>query len=335
MSHSAHQDHSSKPIGEGIEDVVIIGSGPAGHTAAIYAARANLAPLMFEGFMAGGVAAGGQLTTTTDVENFPGFPDGIDGTQLTEKFRAQSRRFGTRIVTETVDRVDLSHRPFRIRTVSHDVRARTLIIATGATARRLAIPGEERLWQMGISACAVCDGALPIYRDKVLVVVGGGDTAVEEASHLTKFGSKVIVVHRRDKLRASRIMQKRLFDNPKVEMIWDSVVEEAVGERALTGVRLRNLKSDHHRTVHCGGLFYAIGHEPNTSFLERQLALDETGYIVTKPGTTQTSVAGVFAAGDVQDRQWRQAVTAAGTGCMSALEAERFLVEHADAASTK
>jgi len=329
MSHSTHAHPAhARPIGEGIEDVVIIGSGPAGHTAAIYAARANLAPLMFEGFMAGGVAAGGQLTTTTDVENFPGFPDGIDGTRLTEHFRAQSARFGTRIVTETVERVDLGQRPFTLRTLSHEVRARTLIIATGATARRLAIPGEERLWQGGgISACAVCDGALPIYRDKVLMVIGGGDTAVEEASHLTKFGRKVIVVHRRDKLRASQIMQKRLLENPKVEMIWDSVADEAVGDKALTGVRVRNLKTGHSHVVHAGGLFYAIGHEPNTTFLERQVQLDEQGYIVTRPGTTQTSVAGVFAAGDVQDKHWRQAITAAGTGCMAALEVERFLVE--------
>ncbi len=330
MTHSAHSDHSNRPVGEGIEDVVIIGSGPAGHTAAIYAARANLAPVMLEGFMAGGIAAGGQLTTTTDVENFPGFPEGIDGTKLTEQFRKQSLRFGTRIVTETVDRVDFSRRPFRLRTISHEIAARTVIIATGATARRLGIPGEERLWQFGISACAVCDGALPIYRDKVLVVIGGGDTAAEEASHLTKFGSKVIVIHRRDKLRASRIMQKRLLENPKVEMMWDSVVEEALGDKGLTGLRVRNLKTDKSHVVHAGGLFYAIGHEPNTSFLERQLELDETGYIVTKPGTTETSVAGVFAAGDVQDKRWRQAVTAAGTGCMAALEAERFLVERAE-----
>jgi thioredoxin reductase (NADPH) len=327
MSHSS--SHAPKhAIGEQVESVVIIGSGPAGHTAAIYAARANLNPLMFEGFMAGGVAAGGQLTTTTDVENYPGFPDGIDGTKLTEHFRAQSERFGTRIVTETVERVELGHHPFRLRTISHEVQARTLIIATGATARRLAIAGEEKLWQRGISACAVCDGALPIYRDKVLMVVGGGDTAVEEASHLTKFGSKVVVVHRRDKLRASKIMQKRLLENPKVEMIWDSVVEEAVGDHVLTGVRVRNLKTERSHVVHAGGLFYAIGHVPNTSFLERQLELDDTGYIVTRPGTTQTSVRGVFAAGDVQDRQWRQAITAAGTGCMAALEAERYLVEH-------
>jgi thioredoxin reductase (NADPH) len=323
---SAHKPHHR--IGEKPEGVVIIGSGPAGHTAAIYAARANLQPLLFEGFMAGGVAAGGQLTTTTDVENFPGFPDGIDGTKLTEHFRAQSTRFGTRIVTETVERVELNRRPFRLWTISHEVEAHTLIIATGATARRLAIPGEERLWQLGISACAVCDGALPIYRDKVLMVIGGGDTAVEEASHLTKFGSKVIVVHRRDKLRASKIMQQRLLDNPKVKVMWDSIAEEAVGDKVLTGVRVRNLKTNHAQIVHAGGLFYAIGHVPNTAFLERQVELDDSGYVVTKPGTTQTSALGVFAAGDVQDRQWRQAVTAAGTGCMAALEAERYLAEH-------
>jgi thioredoxin reductase (NADPH) len=328
MSHSPTHKHPQHRIGEKPEQLIIIGSGPAGHTAAIYAARANLHPLMFEGFMAGGIAAGGQLTTTTDVENFPGFPEGIDGTRLTEHFRAQSERFGTRIVTETVDKIDLSVRPFRLRTISHEVEAHTVIIATGATARRLAIPGEEKLWQLGISACAVCDGALPIYRDKVLMVIGGGDTAVEEASHLTKFGSKVIVVHRRDTLRASKIMQQRLLENPKVKVMWDSIAEEAVGEKVLTGVRVRNLKTNHSQVVHAGGLFYAIGHVPNTSFLERQLELDDTGYIITKPGTTQTSIAGVFAAGDVQDRQWRQAVTAAGTGCMAALEAERYLVEH-------
>jgi thioredoxin reductase (NADPH) len=327
---SASSKHPRPISPDFVENVVIIGSGPAGHTAAIYAARANLEPLMFEGFMAGGVAAGGQLTTTTEVENFPGFPEGIDGTKLTEHFRAQSLRYGTRIVTETVERIDLSRRPFRLQTISHEVQAHTVIIATGATARRLAVPGEEKLWQLGISACAVCDGALPIYRDKVLMVVGGGDTAVEEASHLTKFGKKVIVVHRRDKLRASQIMQKRLFENPKVEVMWHSVVEEAVGDKVLTGVRVRNVQRDETQLIHCGGLFYAIGHVPNTSFLEKQVELDDVGYIVTKPGTTQTSVPGVFAAGDVQDKQWRQAITAAGTGCMAALEAERFLVEHGE-----
>jgi thioredoxin reductase (NADPH) len=315
---------------EKIERVVIIGSGPAGHTAAIYAARANLHPVMLEGDLAGGIAAGGQLTTTTEVENYPGFPEGIDGTRLMELMRAQSVRFGTRIFTETVERVDLSARPFKVVTPDRELHARTIILATGATAKRLSVKGEEKLWQAGISACAVCDGALPIYRGKPLVVVGGGDTAVEEATHLTKFGSRVYVVHRRHELRASKIMQQRLFANPKVTMVWDTEVEEALGDRVLTGVRMRHLKTGERNDVEAGGLFYAIGHVPNTAFLAGQVTLDETGYVVTKPGTTQTNVAGVFASGDVQDKVWRQAVTAAGTGCMAALEAERFLHEHGE-----
>lgn len=311
-----------------IENVVIIGSGPAGHTAAIYAARANLNPVMLEGFMAGGVAAGGQLTTTTEVENFPGFPEGIDGTHLTTYFRAQSARFGTRIFTETVDSVDLSGKPFVVRTSERELRARALIIATGATAKTLQIPGNEGFWQRGISACAVCDGALPMYRNQLLFVVGGGDTAAEEATHLARYGSKVFVVHRRDALRASKIMQKRLLTNPKIEMIWESEVVEAVGnEHRLTALKIRNLKTGEVRDVPAGGLFYAIGHVPNSAFLKGQLKTDEVGYIVTTPGTTRTSVPGVFAAGDVQDKYWRQAVTAAGTGCMAALEVERFLAE--------
>lgn len=310
-----------------VEKLVIVGSGPAGHTAAIYSARADLSPLMFEGFMAAGVAAGGQLTTTTDVENYPGFPQGIDGPEMMDLFRQQSLRFGTRIHTETVEKVDLSRRPFQITTSSGATLTETLIVATGATARRLGIPGEERFWQQGISACAVCDGALPIFRNKMLMVIGGGDTAVEEATHLTKFGVEVIVVHRRDTLRASKIMQQRLLSHPKIRMCWDSVAEEALGDDALKSVRIRNLKSNAVSVVEAEGLFYAIGHLPNTDFLDGQLELDDTGYIVTTPGTTQTSVEGVFASGDVQDKVWRQAVTAAGTGCMAALEAERFLVE--------
>jgi thioredoxin reductase (NADPH) len=310
-----------------IESVIIIGSGPAGHTAAIYAARANLQPLMFEGFMAGGVAAGGQLTTTTEVENFPGFPHGIEGPALMDNMRAQSLRFGTRIQTETVDAVDLSQRPFRLTVGSDTYLAQTLIIATGATAKRLFVEGEDRLWQAGISACAVCDGALPMFRNKVLVVIGGGDTAVEEASYLSKFASKVILVHRRDSLRASKIMQKRLFSNPKIEVLWNHVLVGAVGEKHLTGVRVKHTETGEEQLVEAGGLFYAIGHTPNTAFLQGQLETDAEGYILTKPGTTQTSVHGVFASGDVQDKQWRQAITAAGTGCMSALEAERFLSE--------
>jgi thioredoxin reductase (NADPH) len=310
------------------EKVVIIGSGPAGHTAAIYAARANLEPLMFEGFMAGGVAAGGQLTTTTEVENYPGFPDGVDGTKLMELMRAQSARFGTRIETETVESVDFSKRPFTVKTAEREVKAKTVIIATGATAKRLNLPGEDRLWQQGISACAVCDGALPIFRGKPLVVIGGGDTASEEANYLTKFGSKVYVVHRRGELRASKIMAQRLLDNPKVEMVWHSESVEAVGDKFLTGVKVKNVNTGADRLLEAAGLFYAIGHVPNTGFLGGQLKLDETGYVMTVPGTTQTSVPGVFACGDVQDKVWRQAVTAAGTGCMSALEAERFLHAH-------
>ena len=312
-----------------VEKLVIVGSGPAGHTAAIYSARADLSPLMFEGFMAGGVAAGGQLTTTNDVENYPGFPEGINGPEMMDLFRRQSLRFGTRILTETVEKVDLSRRPFRVTASSGETLTETLIVATGATARRLGIPGEELFWQQGISACAVCDGALPIFRNKVLMVIGGGDTAVEEATHLTKFGTEVIVVHRRDTLRASKIMQQRLLSHPKIRMRWDSVAEEALGDDALKSVRIRNVKSNETQVVEAEGLFYAIGHLPNTGFLDGQLELDDAGYVVTTPGTTRTSVEGVFAAGDVQDKVWRQAVTAAGTGCMAALEAERFLTEQA------
>lgn len=312
-----------------VEKLVIVGSGPAGHTAAIYSARADLSPLMFEGFMAGGVAAGGQLTTTNDVENYPGFPEGINGPEMMDLFRRQSVRFGTRILTETVEKVDLSRRPFRVTASSGETLTETLIVATGATARRLGIPGEELFWQQGISACAVCDGALPIFRNKVLMVIGGGDTAVEEATHLTKFGTEVIVVHRRDTLRASKIMRQRLLSHPKIRMRWDSVAEEALGDDALKSVRIRNVKSNETAVVEAEGLFYAIGHIPNTGFLDGQLELDDAGYIVTTPGTTRTSVEGVFAAGDVQDKVWRQAVTAAGTGCMAALEAERFLTDTA------
>jgi thioredoxin reductase (NADPH) len=307
-----------------MEQVVIIGSGPAGHTAAIYAARANLNPLMFEGFMAGGVAAGGQLTTTTDVENYPGFL-AIDGTELMNKMREQSMHCGTRIKTETIVKVDFSKRPFKLWTEDEMIEAQTVIIATGATAKRMHVPGEESLWQRGISACAVCDGALPLFRNQPLVVVGGGDTAVEEATHLTKFGSKVYLVHRRDSLRASKAMQQRAFNNPKLEMVWDTVLLDALGENELENVKLQNLKTGKESLLPAKGLFYAIGHTPNTSFLDGQLKMDESGYILTEPGSTRTSVRGVFAAGDVQDKRYRQAVTSAGTGCMAALDAEHFL----------
>lgn len=311
-----------------VHKLIIIGSGPAGHTAAIYAGRAKLEPLMFEGMLAGGVAAGGQLTTTTDVENFPGFPEGVSGPELMIKMREQSVKCGAVIRTETVEKVDLRKRPFTVFAEGKAYEAQALIIATGATAKRLHVPGEEKLWQRGISACAVCDGALPFFRNKPLIVIGGGDTAVEEATYLTKFGSKVYVVHRRDQLRASKAMQERLLNNPRIEMVWDSVLVEAVGDKAFTGVRIRNVKTGKETTLPAGGLFYAIGHVPNTQFLNGQIDLDQTGYIKTKPGTTQTNVPGVFAAGDVQDKVFRQAVTAAGTGCMAALEAEKFLTEH-------
>jgi len=308
--------------------IVIIGSGPAGHTAAIYAARANLQPLMYEGFMAGGIAAGGQLTTTTEVENFPGFPDGIDGTKLTQLFRAQSEKYGTIIKTQTVTKVDFHTYPFKIWTEEEEAEAEAVIIATGATAKRMNVKGEEIYWQKGISACAVCDGALPIFRNKPLAVVGGGDSAVEEATHLSKFGSKVYLIHRRDKLRASQIMQKRAMTHPKIEILWNSVVEEAIGNgQTLTKLLLKDTVNGSTRELEVSGLFYAIGHEPNTQIFKGFLNLDEQGYIITTPGTTKTNIPGVFAAGDVQDKIYRQAITAAGTGCMAALEAERWLAE--------
>ncbi len=311
---------------ESVEKVVIIGSGPAGHTAAIYASRANLSPLMFEGFIAGGVA-GGQLMTTTEVENFPGFPEGVTGPELMTRMREQSLRFGTRIETEDVESVDLSARPFTVKTASQTVKAESLIVATGATAKRLHLPSEERLWNRGISACAVCDGGLPPFRNKVLVVIGGGDTAMEEAMYLTHFASKVVLVHRRNEFRASKAMQTRVLENPKIEVLWDTVPVDVVGEKFLSGVRVKNVKTGAEKVVEAGGLFYAIGHTPNTDVFAGQLELDETGYIVTKGRGMHTSVEGVFAAGDVQDKVYRQAISAAGTGCMAALECERWLAE--------
>lgn len=311
-----------------MEKVVIIGSGPAAHTAAIYTARAKLSPLLFEGLMAGGVAAGGQLTTTTEVENYPGFPDGISGPELMHRMRQQSVHCGARIITETVSQVDLQTQPFTVISDSQTIQTQTIIIATGATAKRLHLPGEERLWQRGISACAVCDGALPLFRNKPLVVIGGGDSAAEEATFLTKYGSKVSVLVRRDVLRASKVMQERLLANPKVEVLWTTQPLEAVGEKFLTGVKIKNTTTGKESVIEASGLFYAIGHLPNTAFLNGQVTLDETGYIKTKPGTTQTNIPGVFACGDVQDKIYRQAVTAAGSGCMAAIEAEHYISAH-------
>ncbi len=324
------------PVAAETEDVVIIGSGPAAHTAAIYLARAEKRPLMFEGFLAGGVAAGGQLTTTTDVENFPGFPGGITGPEITQKFREQSLRFGTRIKTETVTSVDLSTTPYLVTGEEGTVvYARALVLATGATARRLDIPGTQEgaggYWQRGVSACAVCDGAAPLFRDVPLAVIGGGDSAMEEALFLTKFGSKVYIVHRRDELRASKVMQRRAQAHPKIEFLYSSTVSAVRGDgRVMKSMVVRDVKSKEEREVECNGLFFAVGHEPNVKFLGGQVKTDQQNYIITKPDSTATSVAGVFAAGDVQDKKWRQAVTAAGTGCMAALETEHYLEALAD-----
>ena len=309
-----------------IKNVVIVGSGPAGHTAAIYAARANLSPFMFEGYVMGG-SAGGQLTTTTEVENYPGFPEGIGGPELMQLFRKQSERFGTEMVQEDVTSADFSQRPFVLKSENREVRAHSVIISTGATAKRMGVPNEEKMWNNGMSACAVCDGALPMFRNQPLMVIGGGDTAVEEATYLTKFGSVVYMVHRRDQLRASKIMQERAFKNPKLEIIWDTVLEDAVGKDYLTGARLKNIKTQEVREMEVMGLFYAIGHTPNTSIFNGQLDLDGAGYIKLKLGTQETNIEGVFAAGDVHDHKYRQAVTAAGTGCAASLEAERWLAE--------
>ena len=308
------------------ERVVIIGSGPAGHTAALYTARANLKPVMFEGFSAGGIP-GGQLMTTTEVENYPGFPDGIQGPALMEALRRQSVRFGTRVFTEDVVRADLSRRPFTVASADRELTTHALIIATGAAAKRLHVPGEARLWNKGISACAVCDGALPIFRNTPLVVVGGGDSAAEESTFLTKFASKVYLIHRRGELRASKIMQERVLTHSKIEVIWNTVVADVLGDDAVSGVRLRDVATGRERNLACGGLFYAIGFTPNTTLFAGQLEVDKDGYLVTRPGSTHTSVPGVFACGDVQDKRYRQAVTAAGSGCMAAIDCERWLAE--------
>ncbi len=305
--------------------VIIIGSGPAGYTAAIYAARARLEPVMFEGFFSG--PSGGQLMTTTEVENYPGFPEGITGPELMDAFKKQAIRFGTKCLTEDVVSVDFTEGSFVVKGNQTKLDAHSIIIATGATARRLDIPGtrDHEFWQKGVSACAVCDGAIPIFRNKDLFVVGGGDSACEEAMFLTKYASKVYLVHRRDELRASKIMAERTVNHPKIEVLWDSVVELVEGENVVSSVTVKNVKTNEVKKYQSGGLFFAVGHVPNTGFLNNQVELLDNGYIKVVPGTTQTSVPGVFAAGDVQDHVYRQAVSAAGTGCMAALEAERYL----------
>ncbi|HEU4628678.1 MAG TPA: thioredoxin-disulfide reductase [Gemmatimonadaceae bacterium] len=313
------------------ENVVIIGSGPAAWTAAIYAARANLAPLVYEGEPIGTMLPGGQLMTTTEVENFPGFPEGITGPDLMQRMREQALRFGVRVVPMTVQRVDLAAHPFRVEpSDGPSLEALTLIVATGANAKWLGIPNEERLAQTGggVSACAVCDGALPFYRGKRLLVVGGGDTAMEEALYLTKFAGEVVIAHRRDQFRASKVMAERALSHPKVRVLWNTQVVEVLGYDAITGVRLEDTTTGARQDLEVGGLFVAIGHTPNTAFLEGQLDLTPHGYIRTASWRTATSVPGVFAAGDVMDDYYRQAISAAATGCMAALEAERWLAHH-------
>jgi len=300
------------------EQMLIIGSGPAGLTAAIYAARADLEPLMIEGF-----ERGGQLMLTTDVENYPGFPDGIMGPELMETFRKQAERFGTRIISSDVTKVDLSASPFKVWVGENEYESESLVISTGASARWLDVPGEARLRGYGVSACATCDGFF--FRDKELAVIGGGDSAMEEATFLTKFATKVTIIHRRDQFRASKIMAQRALDNPKIDVVWNSQVEEVLGDDLVTAVRLKNLETEEESTLPVDGMFLAIGHDPNTNIFQGQLDLDEKNYILTTPPTTHTSVVGVFAAGDVVDHVYQQAVTAAGQGCQAALDAEHWL----------
>lgn len=311
----------SQPI---VENVVIIGSGPAGYTAAIYAARANLKPFMFEGYQVGGLP-GGQLMTTTDVENFPGFPEGIQGPELMERMKAQALRWGAELVTEDVIQVDFRQRPFLISSAERQVRAHSVIIATGATAKRLGLPGEEQYWTKGVSACAICDGATPIFQGVELAVIGGGDSAAEEAVYLTKYGSHVHLLVRGDAMRASKAMQDRVFANAKITIHWHTEAIAIEGDgHLMQGLKVRNNLNNSEETLPARGLFYAIGHTPNTQLFQGQLDLDSVGYILTTHGTA-TNVPGVYAAGDVQDHEYRQAITAAGTGCMAALEAERWL----------
>lgn len=314
-----------------VENVVIIGSGPAGLTACIYAARANLKPLCFEGFNAGGLIPGGQLMFTTDVENYPGFPEGITGPKMMRAFRDQAERFDTRYITQDVTEVDFSKRPFTVKSDDHTAQAHSVIIATGARANWLELENEQRLAQSGggVSACAVCDGAMPQFRNQELIVVGGGDSAVEEATFLTKFASKVYLAHRRDELRASKAMQDRFFkhvDAGKMEPLWNTEVIDVLGDDSITGVRLRNNKTNEEWDKEIRGMFLAIGHTPNTELFQGILDADDTGYLkLANPPATMTNVEGVFACGDVADHVYRQAVTAAGTGCMAALDAERWL----------
>lgn len=309
-----------------VENMVIIGSGPAGYTAAVYAARANLKPVMFEGFQAGGLP-GGQLMTTTDVENYPGFPEGITGPKLMQRMKAQAERWGTECYTEDVVHVDLSQRPFTVRSAEREVKTNSIVISTGATAKRLHLPCEDQFWSRGISACAICDGATPLFHGAELAVIGGGDSAAEESNYLTKYGDHVHLLVRKEQMRASKAMQDRVLNNPRLTVHWNTEAVDVFGEDGghMEGVKIRNSKTNEESNLYVKGLFYAIGHNPNTSLFQGQIELDEVGYVVTKPGSVETNVEGVYAAGDVQDHEFRQAVTAAGTGCQAAMLAERWL----------
>ena len=313
-----------------MEHVIIIGSGPAGYTAALYTARANLNPLCFEGELSQDLTPGGQLMTTTEVENYPGYPDGVDGPKMMEDFKRQAERFGTRFEYKTITKVDFTKSPFTVWANDESWQAKTVIIATGATAKYLGLPSEEKFMNRGVSACATCDGALPRFRDKPLAVVGGGDTAMEEAIFLTNYASRVHIVHRRDAFRASPIMADRAINNPKIKVEWNSFVDEIIGEdkAGVTGVRIKDVNTEETRELEAAGYFSAIGHKPNTDIFTDWLDTNEAGYLVCKPGSTYTKIPGVFACGDVQDPVYRQAVTAAGSGCMAAIDATRWLEAH-------
>jgi thioredoxin reductase (NADPH) len=306
--------------GNDVRELIIVGGGPAGYTAALYAARASLDPLVIEGFQ-----WGGQLMITSDVENYPGYPEGVIGPKMMEDFRHQAERFGAEFVTDDVTKVDFSERPFRVWVGNDEYRAKAVVVATGASARWLGLDSEERLKGRGVSACATCDGAF--FKEKHIYVVGGGDSAFEEALFLTRFGIRVTLVHRRDDFRASQIMVERARANDKIDFLTPYVVEEVLGDNFITGLRLRHSETGETREVAAGALFIAIGHDPNTKLFVDQLEHDENGYLITKPGSTETNVPGVFAVGDVQDHIYRQAITAAGSGCMGALDAERYLAE--------
>ncbi|KAJ7976757.1 Thioredoxin reductase [Quillaja saponaria] len=315
--------------GKGLDNLVIIGSGPAGYTAAIYAARANLKPVVFEGYQIGGVP-GGQLMTTTEVENFPGFPDGITGPDLMDRMRRQAERWGAELFQEDVEAINVKSRPFTVQSSEREVKCHSVIFATGATAKRLGLPREDEFWSRGISACAICDGASPLFKGQVLAVVGGGDTATEEALYLTKYARHVHLLVRKDQLKASKAMQDRVYNNPNVTVHFNTetvdVVSNSKGQ--MSGILLRKFDTGEESVLEAKGLFYGIGHSPNSHLLEGQVELDSSGYVLVEEGTARTSVEGVFAAGDVQDHEWRQAVTAAGSGCVAALSVERYLVSN-------